>query len=133
MCMWYTTHIKKACGTPHTSDTYSFRHAVYLNSFKCVMVCNCQKLFVLFLSYCICSIGSCKTWNHPQISQITHKPSKPSTNQPQASQNTHKPTKLPTNQPQTSQTTHKAAITIQLWRTFMSFVTKELQQQCKTC
>ena len=46
---------------------------------------------------------SCKTRNHPQTSQTSHKPSKPPTNQSQTSQTTHKP---PKNQPNHSQTSH---------------------------
>ena len=54
---------------------------------------------------------SCKTWNHPQTSQITHKPSELSTNQPnhpQTSQTMHKPPTNQTNHPQTSQIPKKS-------------------------
>ena len=45
---------------------------------------------------------SCKTRNHPQTSQITHKPAKPPTNQPNQPnhlQTSQMPNKSPTNQP----------------------------------
>ena len=58
------------------------------------------------------SAVSCKTRNHPQISQTTHKPAKLPTNHPIHPQTSHKPAKPPTNHsnyPQTTQTIHKPA------------------------
>ena len=51
-------------------------------------------------------VVSCKTRNHPQTTQTTHKPP---TNYPQISQTTHKPTKLPTNHANIWQCTHLSA------------------------
>ena len=51
-------------------------------------------------------IVSCKTRNHPQTSQTTHKPAKPPTNHSQTSQNTLKLAKYETNHPLISQKLH---------------------------
>ena len=57
---------------------------------------------------------SCKTWNHPQTTQTTHKASTNQPNQSHTSQTTHetnqttyKLAKPPTNHPQTSWATHE--------------------------
>ena len=87
---------------------------------------------------------SCKTRNHPESSQTTHKPVKPHTNQPNHTQTSHNPGKPPTSQSQTRQTTHKPAKywtnhpqTSQLWAENQFFMLPKtlvtMQNICYVC
>ena len=113
----YTSPTFKHCSSDNVRIVYHFISLSFLITYfqPRVNADICKKIARLFSisnmisesgheHVCLMSV-SCKTRNHPQTSQTTHKLHKPNTNQPSS----HKSAKTYKSQPSYPQTSHKLA------------------------